>query len=65
MYYIEHIDLKKCNNEYIKSVFILFFYLIILPINLTSITNVFFHNNNAYIYIYIYINIYKYIYFTN
>ena len=42
----EHIDVKKLNNEYIKSLFVL------LDLNLTSITNVFFRNNNAYIYIY-------------
>ena len=37
-----------CNNEYIKSVFVL------LVLNLTSITNVYFRNNNAI-----------YLYFTN
>ena len=44
MYYCTNIDVKNCNNEYIKSLFVL------LDINLTSITNVFFRNNNAYIY---------------
>ena len=41
---IEHIDVKNCKNEYIKYLFVL------LDIHLTSIINVFFRNNNAYIY---------------
>ena len=41
---IEHIDVKNCNNEYIKSL------LVLLDINLTSITNVYFLNYNYYIY---------------
>ena len=41
---IEHIDIKNCNTEYIKSLFTL------LHISFSSITNIFFRNNNAYVY---------------